>query len=109
MIYGLQIIGILFALVMCYFTFLYFKRRDYDIFSFLFWIVVWLAFLLMVAFPSVVYSIMETLKIERTVDFFVIAGFLFFAVIIFHLYGIVKRWQKKSEEIVRKLAIKGKK
>ncbi len=62
----------------------------------------------MVMFPETMYSIMETLSIQRTVDFFVIGGFLFFSVIIFYLYIIVKQTQKKVEMIVRKVALEKK-
>ena len=62
----------------------------------------------MVMFPETMYSIMETLSIQRTVDFFVIGGFLFFSVIIFYLYIVVKQTQKKVEMIVRKVALEKK-
>ena len=62
----------------------------------------------MVMFPETMYSIMETLSIERTVDFFVIGGFLFFSVIIFYLYVVVKQTQKKVEMVVRRIALEKK-
>ena len=105
MIYGLQIVGMLFALIMLYLTFLYYKKDSYGGRSFFIWFCVWLFFLLMVMFPTTIYGIMETLNIKRTVDFFVIGGFLFFSVIIFHLYVVVKQTQKKVEYVVRKVAI----
>lgn len=106
MTYGLQIIGVLFGLVMLYLTFLYWKKRAYDGKSFAIWTLVWIFFLAMVAFPDTIYGVMEGLKIERTVDFFVIAGFLFFSVIIFYLYVITSKNKRKIEEIVRKIALK---
>lgn len=105
MILELQLLGVLFSFVMIYFTFLYFKRRDYDVTSFIFWIVVWVWFMFIVLFPKTVYSIMQALKIERTVDFFVMSGFLFFAIMIFYMFGLVKKNQKKVEDLVRKIAI----
>ena len=108
MIYGLQIVGMLFALIMLYLTFLYYKRDSYGGRSFFIWFCVWLFFLLMVMFPETMYSIMETLNIQRTVDFFVIGGFLFFSVLIFYLYVVVKQTQKKVEMVVRKIALEKK-
>ncbi len=52
-----------------------------------------------------IYGVMETLSIQRTVDFFVIGGFLFFSVMIFHLYVVVKQTQKKVEIVVRRVAL----
>jgi len=109
MIYGLQIIGFLFGLIMLYLTFLYYKRGDYDSRSFVVWVCVWLFFLAMVVFPGTVYRIMETLKVERTVDFFVIAGFLFFSLVIFYLFVTLKSMQRKIEKVVRAIAMRGKK
>ena len=62
----------------------------------------------MVMFPETIYGVMETLSIQRTVDFFVIGAFLFFSVIIFYLYIVVKQTQKKVEMVVRKIALEKK-
>jgi len=106
MIFGLQIIGLFFGLFMLYLTFLYYKRKDYDIKSFIAWTIIWLFFLIMVIFPASLYGLMEIIDVQRTVDFFVIAGFLFFSLIIFYLFVTVKNIQKKVEKIVREFAIK---
>jgi len=106
MIFGLQIIGLFFGLFMLYLTFLYYKRKDYDIRAFVVWIAIWLFFLIMVIFPQSMYGLMEIINVQRTVDFFVIAGFLFFSLIIFYLFVTVKNIQKKVEKVVREVAIK---
>lgn len=106
MIPGLQMLGILFGLIMIYLTFINFKRKNYDVKDFAIWTVVWVFFLFITIFPKLVYGVMESLQIERTVDFFVIGGFMFFSVIIFYLYRSVKKSEKKVEEIVRKIALK---
>ena len=105
MILGIQILGIVFSLIMIYLTFLYYKRKHYSRASLLLWTAVWLGTLILVLFPQTIYGIMETLRIERTVDFFVICGFLFFSVVIFYLYNSVKQMQRKMEKLVRKIAI----
>jgi hypothetical protein len=106
MIPGLQILGILFGLIMIYLTFINFKRKNFDTKDFAIWIIVWIFFLFMTIFPNLVYGIMQSLKIERTVDFFVIGGFMFFSVVIFYLYRSVRKNENKVEEIVRKIALK---
>jgi hypothetical protein len=106
MLFGVQIIGILFALAMMYFTFLYYKKKSYTYRSLVIWLLIWTAFLILVLFPTTIYGIMQSLKIERTVDFFVIGGFLFFSVIIFYIYSVVKKNDRKLDELVRALAIK---
>ena len=105
MVIGLQIIGMLFALVMLYLTFLYYKKSSYSTMSFALWSVIWAGFLFMTFFPATLYGIMEDLKIERTVDVFVIGGGMFFTVIIFHLFTIVKSLERKIETVVRRTAV----
>ncbi len=109
MIIGIQLMAIIFILIMIYLTFLYYKKSHYSAASLSLWMAVWLGALLLVLFPETLYGIMETLKIERTVDFFVISGFMFFTVLIFYLYNAVKQMQRKMERLVRKIAIDGKK
>ena len=105
MILGLQLIGVLFAAIMLYFTFLNFKRNDFQKIDFVVWVVVWVFFLFMVMFPRTLYGIMENLHIKRTVDFFVIGGFLFFSIVIFHLYTTTIKTKKKIGDVVRKIAL----
>lgn len=105
MIFGIQIIGILFGLIMVYFTFLYYKRKEYEKYSFFIWIFIWLFFLFIVMVPEVLYAVMEILKVERTVDFFVIGGFFIFSIIVFYLFVITKRTERKVENLVRNFAL----
>jgi len=104
MITGIQFIGVLFALIMIYLTFLYYKKQSYSTKSFALWMTIWSVFLLATFFPSTLYGLMEELSIQRTVDFFIIGGFLFFTAIIFHLYVIIKGLENKIEKIVTEMA-----
>ncbi|MBR9703060.1 DUF2304 domain-containing protein, partial [Candidatus Woesearchaeota archaeon] len=98
---GVQLVGVLFALVMLYLTFLYYKKSSYSTKSFVLWIIIWCGFLLATFFPSSLYGIMEELSIQRTVDLFVIGGFMFFTVIVFYLFSIIKSLERRIEELVR--------
>ena len=106
MIVGIQILILLFCLVMIYFTFLYYKRANYDRAGFVFWLLVWLGFLFLGVFPKTVYGIMEALSINRTADFVYAGGMSLFSVVLFYLYNITKKNQKQLEVLVRKLAHK---
>lgn len=105
MITGIQVVGVFFAFVMLYLTFLYYKKSSYSTRSFILWSVVWLGFLAATFFPQTLYNVMEELSIQRTVDFFVIGGFMFFTIIIFYLFTIVKELEKKIEIVVRRTAV----
>ncbi len=106
MIIGMQIIGIIFTVIMMYFTFVHYKRKNYGFKSFLLWIVVWLGALTIISFPKTIYGVMETLQIQRTADFITLAGFAFFSIVIFYLYSTVKKNNYKIEQLVRQLAIR---
>ena len=110
MIAGIQIIGIIFVLVMIYLTYVQYKRNNYGKRSLILWIIVWLCVLLMVTIPQVIiYGLMGALEIERTADFFVMAGFVFFSLIIFYMYILTKKTSQKMEELVRNVALSKKK
>ncbi len=106
MIVGIQILILLFCLVMIYFTFLYYKRSNYDKTGFVFWLLVWFGFLILGVFPQTVYGVMEALAIERTADFVYAGGMALFSIVLFYLYNITKKNQKQLEVLVRKLAHK---
>lgn len=106
MIFGVQILILLFGLVMIYFTFLYYKRANYEKVGLVFWLLVWLGFIFLGMFPQTVYGVMEALSIQRTADFFYAGGMVLFSVVLFYLYNITKKNQKQIEIVVRKLAFK---
>jgi hypothetical protein len=106
MFFGFQILGILFGLIMMYLTFLYYKRANYDKVGLIFWFIVWVGFTFLVAFPKIIYGVMDVLEIERTADFFYVSGFLFFSVILFYVYNLTKKNQKQLETLVREIAFK---
>ena len=91
MIFGVQILILLFGLVMIYFTFLYYKRANYEKFGLVFWMLIWIGFIFLGMFPQTVYGVMEALSIERTADFFYAGGILLFSVVLFYLYNITKK------------------
>ncbi|MBI2523155.1 DUF2304 domain-containing protein [Candidatus Woesearchaeota archaeon] len=107
-ILGIQILGVLFGFFMMYYTFLQYKRREFTIKEYSFWFVFWGAFVAVTLFPQVLDPILTTLNIGRTLDLFIIGGFLFIVFIVFYTYTLVRKNQKKLEEVVRNIAIKRK-
>ncbi len=104
MFVGIQFIGIFFGLIMIYLSYLYYKKKAYNFRSLVLWTIIWLAFISMVMAPESIYDIMQVLQIQRTADFFVMVGFLVYAVLIFYMYIIVKRNERKVENIIRAIA-----
>lgn len=106
LIQGIQIIGILFALFMIYYTFINFRKRQLKRGETALWFVIWSVFLLVAVFPTYLKSLAQTLNVERTMDFLTILGFFFIIILTFHNYLQVKRNSRKLEEIVRRIAFR---
>ena len=108
-ILGIQLLGVLFGLFMLYLTFLHRKRRDYTTKETFAWIIMWIGFIFVALFPSSLdFLVKRTLGLQRPLDFFIIVGFMFMVFISFYTYNIVRKNQKKLEEIVRKIAFEKK-
>lgn len=105
---GIQIVAILFALAMLYFAFVFYKRREFSLQDYAVWGIAWLAFMLITIFPRSMDAIVQTLKLEDTRLFLMIAGMAFLSAIVFYLYFVVRRNQRKIEGIVMDIARKEK-
>ena len=105
MVLAIQIFGFLFALFMIYYTFLNYKRKEFTGKEFGFWLILWVVFLIITFFPSVLEPIVKVGGFYRPLDFLIISGFIFLIVAIFYTYTITRKTQHKLEQIVRALAI----
>lgn len=104
-ILGIQIIGILFGFFMLYYTFLHYKRKEFTVREYGFWAVFWAFFVAITLFPQVLDPVLSTLNIGRTLDLFIIAGFLFLTFVTIYTYSVVRKNQQKLEKVVREIAI----
>jgi len=107
-IIGIQILGLLFGFFMMYYTFLQHKRKEFTIREYSFWFFFWAIFVILTLFPQILDPLLKTFSIARVLDIFIIAGFLFLIFIIFYTYTLVRKNQRKLEEVVRNIAIKRK-
>ncbi|MBW2984849.1 DUF2304 domain-containing protein [Candidatus Woesearchaeota archaeon] len=109
MVLGIQILGSLFGIFMIYYTFLHHKRRELTTKEYSFWLALWILFIIVAVFPQILDPIVKSLSLVRTMDFFIILGFMFLIGSLFYTYTIVRKNQNKLEEIVRKIAIERRK
>ena len=105
MVLGIQIAGFLFGLFMIYYSFLSYKRKEFTIKEFSFWLILWILFIIIAMFPFVLDPIAKTFSFFRTLDLLVISGLLFLIVVIFYTYTITRKNQKQLEIIVRAIAM----
>lgn len=108
-ILGIQIIGILFGVFMLYYVFLHHKRKELTIREYFFWVGLWLVFIALTLFPRALKPITESIGFARTMDAFIVAGFMFLIGSIFYIYLLIRGNQKRLEEVVRKMAFERKK
>ncbi|MFH1590419.1 MAG: DUF2304 domain-containing protein [archaeon] len=106
---GIQIFGILFGLGLIYLTFLYYKRKEFSVSELVFWMMFALLFISISLFPSILDPIVETFDFARTFDFLVVVGFMVIVGLVFYMFSVVQRTQKKVENLVRTLAIERRK
>jgi len=105
MVLGIQILGGAFALFMLYLTFLHQKRKEYTVREYAFWTVFWIAFGAVSLFPNWLDPITTVLKLTRTLDLFIILGFMFVIGVVVYVYDISRRTQRKVDDVVRKIAL----
>ena len=103
---ALQLISIVFGLYMLYWSFLVYKKRLIYINELFFWVVVWVSFMGVVLLPESTKTILQTFKINRTMDLLMILTFFVLWMITFRNYTENKQLRKKLQDLVRSMAIK---
>jgi len=106
MILGLQFLAVVFALVMIYFAYVNFKRREINKIEIAVWSLAWTGAIVMVLFPDTLRGIAETFFISRLLDLLIMGGFVLVVVMVSLAYIRTRRIEKKLEDLVRKEAIK---
>lgn len=106
MIIGIQIIGLLFAFSMVYFSILAFKRKELTKIEIYTWLTLWIFAIIGIIFPEFFRQFSMTFLVTRVFDLMVIGGFIVVVSLVAGSYLRVKRNEKKLEELVRKLSLK---
>ena len=106
MVLGIQIAGFLFGLFMIYYSFINYKRKEFTVKEFSFWVLLWVVFVIIALFPYLLDPLVKSLGFLRALDLLVISGFIFLIFAIFYTYTISRKNQKQIETIAREIAIK---
>ena len=105
-ILGIPIFGMFFSCIMIYLTFLHYKRKEFSVEIFFFWLTLWLGFIFMVVYPtSLDFLIRGILKFGRRLDFFIVLGFIFLIALMYYNYIVVRYTKKRVERIIREVAL----
>lgn len=106
MIIGIQIIGLLFAFSMVYFSVLAYKRKELTRVEIYSWLALWGFAIVGIIFPEMFRKFSMTFLVTRVFDLMVVGGFIVVMTLVSISYLRVKRNEKKLEELVRKLSLK---
>ena len=101
----LQIVGLFFGLVMLYFTNLFYRRKELTDGDVLFWGGLWSGFLIAVIFPGTFDVAMGSLGIVSAMQAFTVLGVLIMFLIVFFMYKTVRKTQRKTELLVKHIAL----
>lgn len=102
----LQIISLIFGLYMLYWSFLSYKKRLFYINELMFWISIWTLFITIALLPDSAKIILQTFRINRTMDLFMIIAFMVLWFISFRNYTDNKQLKKILYQMVREDAKK---
>lgn len=105
MLLWIQILGVIFGVGMLYLTYLYLRRKEFGVGDTAFWLIVWGGFILLIIFSTSANVLLESLRIHRAMDLFMMMGMLVMSIVIFYLYATVRRTSRRVEFLVRKIAL----
>lgn len=106
MILGLQVIALVFSIIMVYFAYVHYRRREINKLEISIWLAVWIGAILIVLFPSIFSGFAGVIAISRAFDLAVIGGFILIIPLVYSSYIRTKRLESKIEKLVRDEALK---
>ncbi len=104
-IYPLQVIGVLFSVLMIFFTYYTYKRKDFSRADAVTWFAIWLWFFIATAFSSFVDRLLAPLKLLSLFDLLLVSGVGILLVLVVALNKRLAKAENKIEVVVRKIAM----
>lgn len=102
---GIQLLAILFVLWMTYFSYLHYRRREYSIWEYALWQMLWIGLAFVALRPHSVDFLLRSLKIPRAFDLVTMTAIVILFGITFRSYVILKRMEKRIEKFTRTQAL----
>lgn len=102
---GIQLLAILFALWMTYFTFLHYRRGEFGKSEVTLWMLLWIGLIAVVLFPHSLDFLLSAFHITRAFDLIVVVGIVVLFAVTFRNYVLLKRTEQRLEDLVRRNAL----
>lgn len=99
-LFGIQIISISFAFFMLYITALHFKRGQISKMEYLFWLLVWCAFVTFALFPRILDPLLAKIFVTRAMDLLMIWAFMILSYLGYVNHIGIKDMQKRINKVV---------
>ena|SRR3989304_8879598 len=106
MILGLQFLALAFALVMIYFAYVNYKRKEINKAEIIIWVTAWTTAIIMVFFPDTLRGIAQTFFISRLLDLMIMGALVLVITMVALAYVRTRKIEKKLERFIREEALK---
>lgn len=100
-----QLVAILFGLFMLYAISIHGKKKTLTLMEVSFWTSLWLIFIVLALFPSLLLGIADALKFSRVFDLLIVIAFMILSLLLFLSYFRQKETAQKVEKLVREMAL----
>lgn len=104
--FELQLVVVVFALGMLYWTYFSFRRSVLRLPETVLWALAWSGAIAIALRPASSAAFIQNLRISRAMDLFVIVGFLLVWVVLFFNHLENRRLKRQLAELVRQLALR---
>ncbi|MFQ5406506.1 MAG: DUF2304 family protein [Candidatus Micrarchaeia archaeon] len=106
---SIQLIGLALALLLMYYSFIQYRKGLFDVSDLTLWGAIWIGLLFASVFPGLLSPLLRPFAFIRVLDFLVISSILALFILSFLIYRKVVVYQRKTEKLVKLLALKRKK
>jgi hypothetical protein len=98
-----QLLAIIIAIVILYYSHLIYKKKVFNRFEFIFWIFVWGSLMIISIFSSFIVSLSNSIIFYRLLDIILVISIIVLFGIIFRLHKKINENEIKIKELVRKI------
>jgi len=102
---GIQILGIILVVIALIQTYIFYKKRRYNLWDFLLWIGIWISAAITFIYPGVASFVLPALTLQTSLFATLILSTIVAYMLLFIIYGTLKDVQKKVAETAQAQAI----
>lgn len=106
MITGLQLVAIVFALIMIYFAYLHYRRKEIGKIEIISWWVIWVTTIIIIIFPDLLRNFASKFFITRVFDLMVVGGFILVIFLSYRAYVKTRNLEEIIDNFIRKEGLK---